>query len=647
MTMGVKASGAFRGYPWSTHWALSVSRTLLPRHQHLRGFLTGACMAGLVLGLVVLLRLHGSFNDFLWPFWKSNTNGSDGKPTEPPPTFRWADITPSPTLTWHQCYSPDHDCARLDVPMDWQSPSDSARVVLAIIRLRAVATSASKNKTDYRGPVFFNPGGPGGSGIWSMLDHGRELQAILGKEQYDLVSFDPRGVGNSVPRIECWSQQQDRGVWDLQNSVLGTVDAHPGVVYDAYARAQAFSQVCENNPDLAGEDGILRHSSTVYHARDMLEILEQMGEEKLKYWGFSYGTVLGGTFAALWPHRIERMVNDGNVDYVEWYQGGYINFLHDTDAVMEAFFTHCHRVGPLRCAFYSPTPSQTKSRLFSLLTSLRESPILVTPPPSNLSFSQQPPEIITYSRILHLLSTALYQPHLRFPLIAPVLSALESRNGLPYLAYTSPANNTSPSTPLCLSESLPPSTPLPSPSEGTPDAFPAIMCSDASHHPLTPSEFAAYALILQNISYSAGAVQSEFRLSCIGRTVRPKWELSPDFSWSQGVKTAFPILFVNNDADNVTPLVSARNNSRAFPGSRVLVQEEGYGHTSLAAGSRCTAGWVRRYFQRGEMPDGKEGCKSDRRLFDEEEEMMGQEDELGVAVRGLRKKVRIRPFYRG
>lgn len=79
----------------------------------------------------------------------------------------------------------------------------------------------------------------------------------------------------------------------------------------------------------------------------------------------------------------------------------------------------------------------------------------------------------------------------------------------------------------------------------------------------------------------------------------------------------------------------------------MLVQEEGYGHTSLAAGSRCTAGWVRRYFQQGEMPDGKEGCKSDRRLFDEEEEMMGQEDELGVAVRGLRKKVRIRPFYWG
>ncbi|KAK0748457.1 Alpha/Beta hydrolase protein [Apiosordaria backusii] len=645
MTTDVKVSGAFRGTPGSIRWAFPVPQTP-SRHRYWHAF-RGTCIASLLLGIFILSRLHGTTDSFLWSSWSRNSNSSDGNPAEPP-TFNWIDIAPSRTLTWHPCYSPDHDCARLDVPMDWQSPSDSNRVVLAIIRLRA-STATATNKTDYRGPVFFNPGGPGGSGIWSLLDHGKELQAILGKEHYDLVSFDPRGIGNSVPRIECWSQQQDRGVWDLQDSVLGTVDAHPGVVYDAYARAQAFSQVCENNPDLAGEDGILRHSSTVYHARDMLEILEQMGEEKLKYWGFSYGTVLGGTFAALWPNRVERMVNDGNVDYVEWYQGGYINFLHDTDTVMEAFFHHCHLVGPLKCPFYSPTPSQIKSRLFTLLDSLRQSPILIIPP-TNTNLTSSPgssnplPELITYSKIRLLLSTALYQPLLRFPRIAVVLSALESSNGLPYLSYTSP--DSSPPTSLCLSESVPPSTPLSQPQEGTPDAFPAIMCADATPHPLSPVEFATYATLLQKISYSAGAVQASFRLSCVGRTIRPKWEFSP--VW-ENITTSFPILFVNNEADNVTPLVSARNNSRAFPGSAVLVQEGGYGHTSLAAPSVCTAGRIRRYFQRGEMPKEGEGCKSDRVLFDDDVFYSENEeqDELTAAVRGLAKKVRIRPFYSG
>jgi len=226
-------------------------------------------------------------------------------------SFRWADVPPSRSLTWHPCYYGQGqqepgagrlECARLDVPMDWLDPSDddSQRVVLAVVRLRATS------RGPYRGPVFFNPGGPGGSGVWALRDHGRDLQAIVG-EDYDIVSFDPRGVGASTPRIECWSSAQDRVLWDLQD--VGVLDAHPGVLYDAFARAQALSRTCEENID--GERGILRHSSTASHARDMLEVLTQMGEEKLRYWGFSYGTVLGGTFAAMYPDRVERMVSDG------------------------------------------------------------------------------------------------------------------------------------------------------------------------------------------------------------------------------------------------------------------------------------------------------------------------------------------------
>jgi pimeloyl-ACP methyl ester carboxylesterase len=193
--------------------------------------------------------------------------------------------------------------------MDWLSPlaNPSQRVVLAIIRLGARNRNGNRNTTDYRGPVIFNPGGPGGSGIWSLLHHGRDLQTIVG-DNHDIVSFDPRGVGASVRRIECWrGSTQVRAMWDMRD--VGVVDAHPGVLYDAVARAGAFSRTCEAN---LRDSGILRHSSTTYHARDMLEILEQMGETKLKYWGFSYGTVLGGTFAAMYPDRVERMVNDGN-----------------------------------------------------------------------------------------------------------------------------------------------------------------------------------------------------------------------------------------------------------------------------------------------------------------------------------------------
>ncbi|KAK5658969.1 hypothetical protein OQA88_1787 [Cercophora sp. LCS_1] len=544
--------------------------------------------------------------------------GSSGLKTS---TFSWADIPPSRSLIWHPCYAiPEApgaslDCARLDVPMDWQSPGDDERVVLAVVRLRANSSLGS-----YRGPVFFNPGGPGGSGIWALRDRGRDLQAIVG-EDHDIIGFDPRGVGASTPRIDCWGgRMQDRLVWGLQD--VGVVDAHPGVVYDALARASILSAVCEENQ----EGSILRHSSTAYHARDMLEILEQMGEKKIKYWGFSYGTVLGGTFAAMYPDRIERMVNDGNVDYEEWYNGTYFAFLHDADLVMEAFHTFCHLAGPLRCAFYAPSPSQIHDRLSALLDTIRLSPI---PIPTTLAPT---PSLVTYSSVKQLLSTALYQPIYRFPRVATVLAALERRDPAPYVSYTS-LDNPNP-IPFCSAETTPPT----DTSEDTPDAFPAIMCADAEPFTDSPAQFADYVATLLNISHAAGAVQAGFRLACAGRNhIRPKWRFEGPVV---GGNTSFPILFVNNVADNVTPLVSARRNAAGFEGSVVLMQNS-YGHTSLAAASRCTAGWVRGYFREGRMPGVGTVCEADGVPFGERAGLSSgevdgeEEDRLVMAVRRL------------
>lgn len=150
----------------------------------------------------------------------------------------------------------------------------------------------------------------------------------MGKLTYvqDIITFDPRGseyrlnqyltykqdantssiVGASVPRVECWANPQQRWAWEAQES--GLVDSHEGMLFDLFARASAFSQACEKN---ANETGILSHLSTASHARDMLEILDQLGEDKLKFWGFSYGTILGGTFAAMYPDRVGRLVSDG------------------------------------------------------------------------------------------------------------------------------------------------------------------------------------------------------------------------------------------------------------------------------------------------------------------------------------------------
>ncbi|KAK3395338.1 TAP-like protein-domain-containing protein [Sordaria brevicollis] len=544
---------------------------------------------------------------------------------EPGDEFNWADITPSPPpIQWQPCYDNEFDCARLDLPMDWQqaeATNDSAsgrRVILAIIRLRATVPS---NNSDYRGPIIFNPGGPGGSGIWSLRDHGRDLQTIVGTN-HDIVSWDPRGVGASIPRIDCWASTQDRVYWDLQDP--GVIDAHEGTVYDAYARAAAYSLVCERNLEASG---ILEHSSTLYHARDLLAILEGMGEEKLKYWGFSYGTVLGGTFAVMYPDRVERMVNDGNVDYEEWHNGTYINFLHDTDKVMEAFYTFCHSAGPDRCSFHASSPHAIKSRLDALLTKLRTHPIII--PLGQQSPSSDPtepfhvPSLVTYSHIRRMLSTALYQPILRFPQIARVLASLEAGDALPYHQYTLSDIPPLPSSPTtCQADDTEPIQPppfIPFEEESNPDVSSAVMCSDAAPFTSSPHDFAQYAKQLLNISSAAGAVQASFRLSCAGRTIRPRWQPLNFTSAFEDVATAHPVLFINNEFDNVTPLVSARKNAKGFKGAKVLVQRGSWGHTSLASPSFCMAKVVRKYFREGEMPEEEEECWGDQVPFGDED----------------------------
>lgn len=117
-------------------------------------------------------------------------------------------------------------------------------------------------------------------------------------------------VGASVPRLDCWEAAQKRHDWNLQ--AITVVDSHPGMIFDAIARAEALSRECENNIN-ATTPGLLEHISTASHARDMLEMTHKAGYDKLSYWGFSYGTILGGTFAAMFPEHVERLVSDGEL----------------------------------------------------------------------------------------------------------------------------------------------------------------------------------------------------------------------------------------------------------------------------------------------------------------------------------------------
>ncbi|KAH6695041.1 TAP-like protein-domain-containing protein [Plectosphaerella plurivora] len=514
--------------------------------------------------------------------------------------WAWTDIEPSRTLEWHKCFDCNGqcegqlDCARLDVPMDWQNPSDDLRVVLAITRMPAV------NRTNYLGPVILNPGGTGGSGNYVLRLYGKYIQSVVG-DNHDLISFDPRGIGASTPRYQCFDSPEEQNTWDLQQP--GIFGAYAGNEADLYVRALAYSQQCERN---VRKTGLVEHSGTTYIARDMLEIVNQGTHDNLRFWGFSYGTVIGGVFAAMFPDRVERLLSDANVGYLEWFKGTHRNFLNETEVAMDAFYHHCHKVGPGMCAFYESSPSAIESKLAKLFESLKKSPIIV--PASKCAGGPSSPEIITWSKVKTYLRDALYQPYFEWTYFANILEALDKGDGRPFYQWYHPSGY--PATPFC-GAAVSPFEPLPGMPSGTKDAYPFMRCADRSENgDATLDESVEIINDLLRLSPSTGAANAENVYRCIGRTVKPKWRYDGDFNET----TKHPILYVNNIGDAITPMVSAKLNSAGFPGS-VVLQQNSLGHTFLAAPSNCTEKHIREYFQTGKLPEEGTQCEGNTEPF--------------------------------
>ncbi|NUU23005.1 MAG: alpha/beta fold hydrolase [Streptomycetaceae bacterium] len=197
-------------------------------------------------------------------------------------------------INWTRCSEGAFECGSLSVPIDYAAP-DGPKVKIELIRKKAIGN-------DRIGTLVVNPGGPGGSGISFARYAASELPRSV-RERYDIVGFDPRGVGQSAP-VECLSDAD----MDAYTQVDQTPDT-PAEEDAALEAAKRFGQSCKDHTS-----ALLAHVSTVDAARDMDQIREALGEPKLHYLGASYGTFLGSTYAELFPDKVGRFVLDGAVD---------------------------------------------------------------------------------------------------------------------------------------------------------------------------------------------------------------------------------------------------------------------------------------------------------------------------------------------
>lgn len=536
--------------------------------------------------------------------------------------FDWESITPSATLSYKPCYQ-DLQCARLVVPLDWQNSNAGHNVTLAIAKLPA---TVAEGDPAFGGTIFTNPGGPGGSGISQIIQSGRKLQNVTGG-QYEILGWDPRGVGFTTPRADCYDGDiAARDVAALQTNAIGPLDASDDAFRRRWAAAKATGQLCEATMK---EDSILPYLSTASVVRDMVEMLDQIhalrsppapefeplnmvkvlkpaDAPRIMYWGFSYGSFLGNAFASMYPGRVGRMILDGIVDADDYVKGTWLSNLHDAEDIVDDFYRGCF--SPEHdCSLKRPSDTQwedIKERVDHFITQTNQEPISI--------IENHEITLITGADIRRAFITPLYKPVDSFVPLSNLLNDALAGN------YTLLRADMADSLPKLHDACAQPNSSTLATLTGR-DAWSAIKCSDGEDETghAGVAYWQSYLEELKSQSQTMGEHWAKIRLACAGWTARPDWRFTGPFTTPEHDrslvrgKPAAPLLFLSSRLDPVTPLRNAVAMAGRHPGAALVIQDNA-GHCAASAPSACTRDIIRGYLGKdGVVPDNGTVCSPD------------------------------------
>jgi pimeloyl-ACP methyl ester carboxylesterase len=332
-------------------------------------------------------------------------------------TFNNVPITKD--LQYIPCFE-NFTCTNIKVPLDYDN-TNAGSTNIAFIKHTA-------RKQPAKGDIIYNPGGPGGSAAGFFVGAGFPTLTNLLGDEWNLVGMDPRGVNNSGPNLDCFKGKPElRNFYDTKYAQA--VDARSEASLRSYfADAGAFGDWCSSS---LLDDA--RYANTPATARDMLQYAELLAESegkpkeeaKVNYFGVSYGSALGNTFAQLYPDRVGRFVIDGNLDGDDYYRGSWGESLRQSDEAVHNFIDKCLEAGP-NCAFFRNDSSSTSmgDRLDALLIDIEKAPIVVT----NTSLVQFP-TVVNHMDLRGAILLAMYDSIGLWPILATILSDLEHRDG--------------------------------------------------------------------------------------------------------------------------------------------------------------------------------------------------------------------------
>ena len=460
------------------------------------------------------------------------TTGADG----PPATGTGG---PSPGIRWSAC--PAHagwDCGTLAVPLDYAHPGPT--IAVAVNRHRA-------SKAAHRlGSLLVNPGGPGASGIgFAYAAVGNLLDPAL-TDAFDVVGFDPRGVGASSP-VVC----TDGPTLDRINH-LDPRPTTPAKLAALVAAAKELGAECQAN-----SGRLLPHLSTLDAARDLDQIRAALGDPRLTYLGFSYGTLLGATYASLFPTHIRALALDSAIDPAVDEATMSIDQARGFEGDLDAFLANCTSLGGA-CPFRRAGAPTLRAAFDALAAHIGAEPL-----PAGSGRTLGPGEVLLG------IAAPLYD-RASWPVLASGLAAAQAGNGQPLLAQYDNYAGRRP--------------------DGTYDneevANIAINCLDLPPPSIARVE-ALEATAAQAAPYFGPALVWD-DLNCLYWPVAPVIHTGPLHA-----PGAPPILVVGSTGDPATPFEWAQALAGEL-GSATLVTRHGEGHGAYPA-SQCVRALVDRY----------------------------------------------------
>jgi pimeloyl-ACP methyl ester carboxylesterase len=424
-----------------------------------------------------------------------------------------ASPTPNPSkIAWLDCGG-GFQCGTLTVPLDYAHPT-AGTIDIAVNRKPAT------NQASRIGSLLINPGGPGASGVQFMRGDAPALTAL--NQRFDLIGFDPRGVGQSAP-VHCLDATQEAAY-----NALDTVLDDP---QEKQALIDSYKQFAAGCGQLSGS--ILPFLDTVSAVRDMDAIRAALGDAKLTFLGYSYGTFMGETYAHLFPTHVRAIVLDGVVDPKLSAMDSQLAQTAGFEQDLQAFLADCRASST--CALGHP--GDPEARLTALMQRIDTTPM----PVGNRT--------LTRGLALTAVAAAMYDTS-SWPYLDQALTLAERGNGRLLLAIADFYY-----------------------SQVFLDSFIVISCLDRP----TPTDVAAYDALgpaFVKASPLFGPAGQYGGLQCAYMPVKATGQAGP-----LTADGAPPILIVGATGDPATPYSGALSVHQQLAGS-VLLTRQGNGHTS-------------------------------------------------------------------